>query len=54
MSKNKIAIIADIPNWSFDIIAQLLKKELSDSGVNPGDYEISADKNGVTITLTQQ
>ena len=27
--KNKIAIIADIPNWSFDIIAQLLKKELS-------------------------
>lgn len=30
MSKNKIAIIADIPNWSFDIIAQLLKKELSD------------------------
>lgn len=29
MSKAKIAIIADIPNWSFDIIAQLLKKELS-------------------------
>ena len=28
MNKNKIAIIADIPNWSFDIIAQLLKKEL--------------------------
>lgn len=29
MNKKKIAIIADIPNWSFDIIAQLLKKELS-------------------------
>lgn len=28
--KKRIAIIADIPNWSFDIIAQLLKKELSD------------------------
>ncbi len=28
--KKKIAIIADIPNWSFDIIAQLLKRELSD------------------------
>ncbi len=27
--KSKIAIIADIPNWSFDIIAKLLKKELS-------------------------
>lgn len=30
MVKNKIAIIADIPNWSFDIIAKLMKKELSD------------------------
>ena len=30
MEKNRIAIIADIPNWSFDIIAKLMKKELSD------------------------
>lgn len=29
MDKRKIAIIADIPNWSFDIIAKLIKKELS-------------------------
>lgn len=29
MKKSKVAIIADIPNWSFDIIAKLLKKELS-------------------------
>ena len=29
MDKKKIAIIADIPNWSFDIIAKLIKKELS-------------------------
>lgn len=29
INKKRVAIIADIPNWSFDIIAQLLKKELS-------------------------
>lgn len=29
MIKGKIAIIADVPNWSFDILAKLIKKELS-------------------------
>ena len=27
--KKKICIVADVPNWAFDSIAQKVKKELS-------------------------